>query len=185
MSSFDPPHLPHRRATAMNASAHRPSPEALAARPEPIDICDLLVHRHRRIEALLGEVMAGRTPWEQRRAVSTVGDELLRHLDAEARVVYPAVHAACGAGVFAGAASAHGAIERALAALHAHSPADPGLDAACRRLGEEIARHHAGQEQVLFPALHLLFDAAQREALGREAQRDVDAGRVGSVPPLR
>lgn len=165
-----------------------PTPRACDALPADagsFDVAELLTGQQRRIEGLLGELLTAPTPAGRRQAVAAVGDELLRCLDAEERVVYPAVRAACGPGPIAGGAPAHRAIARSLAALRALSPAGPDFEAACRHLRDEVAHHHAEQERELLPALHLLFDATRREALGREALRAGGARRHAGEPWAR
>lgn len=169
----------------MTAPAHPSCRDALPAQAGALDVAEVLAGQHRRIEALLGALLAAQTPAMRRQAVSALGDELLRHLSAEERVVYPAVRAARAPDVIAGSASAHRAITRSLAALRALSVCDPQFEAACRDLRDEVAHHHAAQERELLPALHLLIDATRREALGRDTLRACGAALHTSEPSAR
>lgn len=134
---------------------------------DPTDATELLVVQHRRLEALLAALLQAHGTAARRQALDAASHALALHWLAEEHVFYPAVRRARTTGTWRAPLGEHGNLKRLLRELMALSPDDARYEARCRVLNEQAVQHHGEEEEHLFPAVHLLFDAPRREALGR------------------
>lgn len=137
-------------------------------RPEPADATELLVSQHRRLEALLQELLDAGDDDARRTRLGAVADELTVHVLAEERVFYPAVRSARTDDILLESLEEHLSLKRLLVDLMALDPGETTFEPKAKVLAEQAIHHHGEEEEHLFPTAHLLLDAARREAVGRD-----------------
>ena len=154
----------------------------------------LLVHDHRRMEALLTK-LAEAEPRLRGAILDDVADALAAHLALEEEKFYPAVRARRTEDVLLESLEEHLSLKRVMSDLLELATSDERWEAKMHVLKEQAEHHHKEEEEHLFPKVEKLFDKAQREALGvamtaaletlhAEPPRDRIFGRTREAAPL-
>ncbi len=161
-----------------------------------MDAVELLIGQHRRLEVLLKKVLDSQEPGARAGLLAQAGDELAVHIGAEEAVFYPAVHAVRTEDILLESLEEHLSLKRLLADLLVMAPGDKTFEAKCKVLREQAVHHHGEEEENLFPKVHKLLHAAQRQELGRQMQehqallrsqgrpRDAVRAQTGAAEPL-
>lgn len=142
------------------------SPIDLGAETESTEAVDLLVRQHRRLEALMAELVDEAPPAQRSARLRRAGDELAMHLSAEEQVFYPAVRAERTEDILLESLEEHLSLKRLLSDLLALDPDDPTFTPKCKVLREQVEHHHEEEEENLFPKALKLLPAERRVKLG-------------------
>lgn len=133
-----------------------------------MDAIDFLTSQHRALEALLAGVLDSAEPAVRRRRCAEAADLISLHFCAEEQLFHPAMKSLHVDGIDAmpNAAGGHAALKGQACELLRLSPHDAAFESAVLALTERLRRHCREEEELLFPGVSRLMDAASREALG-------------------
>lgn len=145
------------------------------------DVITVLRHDHRSVEELFKKVQDHARFRNRRREIADqVIIELVRHVVAEERYVYPIVRAAAGGqAVVDHALTANAEAEALMRQLEPLGPTDEVFDQVLIKLKAATRSHVADEEAQLFPCLAAACPALKLRELGERVQ----AGR--SIRPTR
>lgn len=125
----------------------------------------LLVHDHRRMEAMLRELAdadeANRTP-----ILDDVADALAAHVALEEEHFYPAVRARRTEDILLESLEEHLSLKRVMSDLLDLEASDPRWEAKMHVLKEQALHHHKEEEENLFMKVKKVFDEKQLGELG-------------------
>ena len=147
------------------------------------EVTDLLTAQHRRLEALLKQLLHSTTPVDRAALLGRAGDELAVHISAEEVVFYPAVHALRTEDILLESLEEHLSLKRLLADLLALSPNDDTFQPKCKVLEEQARHHHGEEEEHLFPEVKRLFHADLRQRLAQQVRAHQEGLRAAMRPP--
>lgn len=133
-----------------------------------MDATQLLTMQHRKLEVLLKDGMGARQAVARTRALTTVSDELSKHMLSEEQVFYPTVKARRNEDILLESLEEHLSLKRLLADLLELDPADQTWEAKFKVLQEQTEHHHREEEEHLFPNVRKTFDEGQLEHLAQE-----------------
>lgn len=125
----------------------------------------LLVHDHRRMEALL-ERLADAEVRLRGPILDDVADALAAHLALEEQRFYPAVRAQPTEDILLESLEEHLSLKRVMSDLLEIATTDERWQAKMHVLAEQVVHHHKEEEKDLFPRVEKLFDASRLAALG-------------------
>ncbi len=141
------------------------------------DAIEVLVHDHREVEELFGEIEMLRdatdeTSLQRRKELSQqVVVELVRHTVAEEVALYPAVKRALGDDeLVEHGIDEHTAAEETMKRLEALDPGDPEFQRVFDDLVATIRHHVQEEEQELFPQLRERLSPDDLDKLGKQLQ---------------
>jgi hemerythrin superfamily protein len=138
------------------------------------DLVDVLIHDHREIEEMFGELETGDAGLEQRRRlVNTVVAELVRHTVAEEQYLYPTMRRVLPEGdrLADHEIHDHAAAEADMKRLEGLDATDPDFDLVLTRLMAEMRQHFLEEEVEIFPRLRVAADPDELRALAPKAQQ--------------
>lgn len=138
------------------------------------DLVDVLMHDHRTIEELFGELETGDAgPEERGRTADAVVAELVRHSLAEERYLYPTVRRVLPDGdrLADRETRDHVEAERDMKSLEGLDPNTPDFELVLTKLMAEMRQHILDEEVDLFPRLRVAADPAELRELARKAQQ--------------
>lgn len=119
------------------------------------NVIDVLMHDHREVEQMFGELTSTTDPSERRRIADDVTIELVRHSVAEEMYLYPAVrrHVPDGDSIADKEISEHAEVERVLKELEKTDSDKADFETLVRRLVGDVTAHIQEEEGELFPRL--------------------------------
>lgn len=134
----------------------------------------ILVHDHRRMEAMLAKLADAET---QQRAplLDEVADALAAHVALEEEHFYPAVRARRTEDILLESLEEHLSLKRVMSDLLDLRPSDDRWEAKMHVLKEQAEHHHKEEEEHLFPKVQKLFDEKQLSELGDTMKRALAA----------
>lgn len=130
--------------------------------PDPIAI---LVHDHRRMEAMLEKLMHA-AEHERASLLDEVANALAAHVALEEEHFYPAVRARRTEDILLESLEEHLSLKRVMSDLLDMETSDSRWEAKMHVLKEQAEHHHQEEEEHLFPKVQKLFDDTQLEELG-------------------
>jgi hemerythrin superfamily protein len=138
------------------------------------DLVDVLIHDHREIEEMFGELEPGGDggPEQRRRLANALIIELVRHTVAEEQYLYPTVRKVLpdGERIAEREVEDHNEAERDMKQLERMDATDPDFEFVLARLMAEMRQHLLEEEVDLFPRLRAAADPNELRELGRKAQ---------------
>jgi hemerythrin superfamily protein len=138
------------------------------------DLVDVLVHDHREIEELFGQLepAGGGGPEHRRRVVDALIAALVRHSVAEEQYLYPTVRKVLpdGERIADHEIDVHAESERDMKRLESLDPADPDFEFVLTKLVAEMRQHFLEEEVDLFPRLRVATNPDELRELGNKAQ---------------
>ncbi|WP_436534285.1 hemerythrin domain-containing protein [Actinoplanes sp. HUAS TT8] len=135
----------------------------------PGDLDDVVAEDHAVIERRFQDLEAGRG--DRAVLLGQVCHDMARHVDAEERVVYPALGERG-----ARALREHHQIKELLTVLHHCEPGDARFEETLGRLIGAVRPHAAHEEDELLPELRRRVGGARMAELGRQFRAVVPAG---------
>nr|WP_240942685.1 hemerythrin domain-containing protein [Planosporangium thailandense] len=135
---------------------------------------DVLIHDHRMIEELFGELETGDPGADERRRLANeVVAELVRHTVAEERYLYPTVRKVLPEGdrVADHEIHDHNEAERDMKSIEGLDPTTPDFEFTLTKLMGEMRQHILEEEVELFPRLRAAADPAELRELARKTQQ--------------
>jgi len=133
----------------------------------------LLVHDHRRMEAMLAKLAEAETRLRGP-ILDDVADALAAHLALEEEQFYPAVRARRTEDILLESLEEHLSLKRVMSDFLELATSDDRWEAKMHVLKEQVVHHHKEEEQKLFPKVEKLFDAEKLAALGDEMTRELE-----------
>jgi len=134
----------------------------------------LLVHDHRKMEAMLAKLaeedVARRAP-----LLDDIASALAAHVALEEEHFYPAVRARRTEDILLESLEEHLSLKRVMSDLLRLPVADDRWEAKMHVLKEQAEHHHKEEEEHLFPKVKKLFDDAQLNELGASMERAMTA----------
>lgn len=146
----------------------------MSTQREQRDVIEVLTRDHRRVEDMIGTVIAlPRQDGRRRYVVAGVITELVRHAAAEERYLYPAVRALVpdGERLAEQKLAEHALTLQAINDLHGLDPADARFDEVFSRLAGRTQAHLQDEENELFPRLAGACDQTTLRDLGTKVER--------------
>jgi hemerythrin superfamily protein len=147
--------------------------------PDRNDAIEVLVRDHRRMEALLSELVsdgAANDPARTKALFKEMADALVAHFTVEEQHFYPAVKAKRTEDTLLESLEEHLSLKRVLADLvELDDPAHPTFGPKMHVLKEQVEHHHKEEEEHLFPDVRKLLDEAARQELGARIGREMKA----------
>jgi hemerythrin superfamily protein len=125
----------------------------------------LLVHDHRRMEAMLAK-LADVEEGQRAALLEEIADALAAHVALEEEHFYPAVRARRTEDILLESLEEHLSLKRVMSDLLELNTSDERWEAKMHVLKEQAEHHHKEEEEHLFPKVQKLFDEAQVSDLG-------------------
>jgi hemerythrin superfamily protein len=125
----------------------------------------LLVHDHRRMEAMLKK-LADAGVAQRAALLDEVADALAAHVALEEEHFYPAVRARRTEDILLESLEEHLSLKRVMSDLLDMKTSDERWEAKIHVLEEQAEHHHKEEEENLFPKVQKLFDEKQVSELG-------------------
>jgi hemerythrin superfamily protein len=134
------------------------------------NIVDEIVHDHREVDELFGQIEDNTEPAQRRALVERVITELVRHSVGEEEYVYPAARKALpnGEELTEHEIKEHAEAEEVMAKLEKTDAEDPEFDQLVQTLIKDIRHHVEDEEKDLLPQLAKVCDAEELDDLGRK-----------------
>ena len=140
------------------------------------DVIEILVHDHREVEEMFGELesLRGAATDEEKARRKDLTDqvtiELVRHSVAEEVLVYPKVEKKVSAEQAEHAREEHAEAEETLARLEKLDADDPDFDDELATLMAEIRHHIEDEEGQMFAHMRQVIDADELRTLGARVE---------------
>lgn len=133
------------------------------------DLVDAVLADHHRLVRLLDDVAASGDARNRRELAEHAIAELVRHLDAEERFLYPAVRRLLpdGDALTERALAGHSAAQQAMKGVQQADAASPEFEPALRAMIEDVRAHLATGERDVLPAVRAAGSADELAELGR------------------
>jgi hemerythrin superfamily protein len=136
------------------------------------DLVDVLIHDHRELEEMFGEVETEPGAERRRRLANEIVAELVRHTVAEEQYLYPTVRRVLPEGdrIAKHHIHDHSEAEADMKRLEGLEATDPDFEFVLTRLMTEMRQHMLEEETDLFPRLRAAADPDELRELARKAQ---------------
>jgi hemerythrin superfamily protein len=137
------------------------------------DLVDVLIHDHRGIEEMFGDVATEPGAEQRRRLANAIVAELVRHTVAEEQYLYPTVRRVLPEGdrIADHEIHDHSEAEADMKRLEGLDATDPDFEFVLTRLMTEMRQHMLEEEVDLFPRLRVAADPDELRELARKAQQ--------------
>jgi hemerythrin superfamily protein len=143
-----------------------------------MNVVTLLTNDHRTVEGLL-ERYRSATDEVKQALLDEITRELMKHMDAEERVLYPLLRTSIldGEKLMADAIAEHNKAKGLLAELQS-AESSFEMDSRVSTLRQAIARHVREEEESIFPEMQKSLDAALLERIGSQIENAKRGGVV-------